>query len=312
MKPLLVILILVWNAITVFSGEARPPRDDAALERWLQTMVWYHHYTIEEIHSATGLSNDEIHAAMKRFDIRLDNAPVRNPTDPLIVLPYPGGRHPRIGFLEGAIDPQRETKVSVFTPWDPHSYVVVDAPEAIWHQHGLLYLAHTHVDTIWSKQGITLEQLEWSRDAQGDLHFARELPNRVTFGTDIHPQPDGVKMEMWLTNGSHETLRDLRVQNCVMLKGADGFTEQTKDNKVMQPPYAAAKSGDGPETRWIITAWEPNHRTWGNAKCPCLHSDPKFPDCEPGQTQRLKGWLSFYVGDDLDEELKRLDMVGWK
>ena len=24
-------------------------------------------------------------------------------------MPYPGGRHPRIGFLEGAVDPQRET-----------------------------------------------------------------------------------------------------------------------------------------------------------------------------------------------------------
>jgi hypothetical protein len=33
------------------------------------------------------------------------------------VLPYPGGRHPRVGFLDGAIDPQRGTKASVFAPW---------------------------------------------------------------------------------------------------------------------------------------------------------------------------------------------------
>ena len=34
------------------------------------------------------------------------------------MLPYPGGRHPRLGFLDGAIRPQRETKVSVFAPWE--------------------------------------------------------------------------------------------------------------------------------------------------------------------------------------------------
>ena len=105
-------------------------------------------------------------------------------------------------------------------------------------------------------------------------------------------------MEMWLTNGTAETLTDLRVQNCVMLKGAKGFTAQTIDNKVFSPPYAACRSDDG--GRWVITAWEPCHRTWSNAPCPCLHSDPKFPDCPPGETRRLKGWLSFYEGPDLD------------
>ena len=64
------------------------------------------------------------------------------------------GRHPRIGFLDGAIRPQRETKISVFTPWDPHSYVVVDVPEAIWSNLGLTYLAHTHIDTVWTKKKI--------------------------------------------------------------------------------------------------------------------------------------------------------------
>ena len=70
------------------------------------------------------------------------------------MLPYPGGRHPRIGFLEGAIDPQRETKLSVFTPWHDSSYVVADVPEAIWSNLGLTYLAHTHIPTIWTAQKI--------------------------------------------------------------------------------------------------------------------------------------------------------------
>src|SRR3954467_7564482 len=116
---------------------------------------------------------------------RLDIGPSTRPPGEgrkLMVLPCPGGRHPRIGFLDGAVRPQRETKVSVFTPWDPDSYVVADVPEAIWCQHGLLYLAHTHVPTVWTKQGIELKPLEWQRKAEGVLEITRRLPNGVSFG----------------------------------------------------------------------------------------------------------------------------------
>ena len=95
-----------------------------------------------------------------------------------------------------------------------------------------------------------------------------------------------------------------------MLKGAAGFEEQTRDNKVFSKPYAACRSKDG--KHWVITAWEPCHRTWSNAPCPCLHSDPKFPDCPPGETRRLRGWLSFFEGTDLDAELARIDATGWR
>ena len=70
------------------------------------------------------------------------------------VLPYPGVHHPRIGFLEGAIDPMRGTKVSVFAPWDDSSYFVVDVPEAIFSNLGLTFLAHTHIPTIWDEQNL--------------------------------------------------------------------------------------------------------------------------------------------------------------
>jgi hypothetical protein len=95
-----------------------------------------------------------------------------------------------------------------------------------------------------------------------------------------------------------------------MLAGASGFAGQTNDNKVLQKPYAAARSVDG--RRWVITAWEPIDRCWANERCPCLHSDPKFPDCPPGETVRLRGWLSFYGGDDLNGELKRIEQTGWR
>ncbi len=151
------------------------------------------------------------------------------------MLPYPGGRHPRIGFLEGAIRPQRETKVSVFTPWGDGGYVVADVPEAIWSNLGLTYLAHTHVDTIWTKQHVELKPLEWQHLPGGVLKVERTLPNGIRFGTKVAPAADAVRMEMWLTNGTDETLSDLRVQNCIMLKGADGFEDQTQDNKLFRP-----------------------------------------------------------------------------
>jgi hypothetical protein len=117
-------------------------------------------------------------------------------------------------------------------------------------------------------------------------------------------------MELTLTNGTRETLSDLRVQNCVMLKGAVGFTGQTNDNKTFTRPYVACRAEK--HDRWIITAWEPCDRPWANAPCPCLHSDPKFPDCPPGESRRLRGWLSFYTGKDLAGELRRIDGTGWR
>lgn len=291
----------------------RKPANDVELKYWLENMVRFHGFSHKEVVKATGLKRDAIVAALDRFDIKTATAPKRDKTAPLLVLPYPGGRHPRIGFLDGAIRPQRETKVSVFTPWSTRQqpdYVVVDVPEAIWSNLGLTYLAHTHVPTVWTKQDIALERKEWNRRDDGTFDFTRRLPNGIEFGTKIVPKRDAVHMELWLKNGTKQILSDLRVQNCVMLKAADGFNQQTKENKVLQSPYTACRSTDG--GRWIITAWDPCHRPWANDKCPCLHSDPKFPDCNPGETKHLKGWLSFYEGKDIQAEFKRIEKTGWR
>ncbi len=287
---------------------SRQPTTDEDLRRWLENMVVHHRFTTTEISAATGLSADEVVAAIKRLSIKKDQKPKRSPDDPLTVLPYPGGRHPRIGFLDGAIRPQRETKVSVFTPWDDGGYVVVDVPEAIWFGEGrsrqLLYLAHKHVPTVWSKQGIDLEPLEWKQAKDGSLAIQRTLPNDVTFGAKVRPTATEVRMELWIKNESKETLTGLRVQNCVMLKGARGFAQRSNDNKHFADPYVAVHNDK--QDRWIITAWRPCVRPWANAKCPCLHSDPQFPDCKPGETQTVKGWLSFYEGDNIDREIERI------
>src|SRR5262245_16136844 len=93
------------------SANFRRPEGDGETRYWLQNMVWHHRFTPAEITAATGLSTDDIKAALTKFDIRPENKPVRPADSPLLVLPYPGGRHPRIGFLDGAVRPQRETKI---------------------------------------------------------------------------------------------------------------------------------------------------------------------------------------------------------
>jgi hypothetical protein len=289
---------------------ARRPKNDDELRFWLDNMLVHHRLTPEEVAAATGMKAEEITAAAKRLEIGVKKL---WEASPVFVLPYPGGRHPRIGFLDGAVNPQRETKVSVFAPWTGGGYAVVDVPEAIWHEpatgRSLLYLAHTHVPTIWDKQGIKLEPLEWQQIKNG-WYLERTLPNKVAFGTRVNPRSDHVRMEMWLTNGTAEPLRGLVVQNCVMLKALTGFEQQTNENKLFQKPYVACHNLD--KTRWIITAWEPCQRAWANPPCPCLHSDPQFPDAAPGKTVHLRGWLSFYEGHDIEAEIKRIDALDWK
>jgi peptidoglycan/xylan/chitin deacetylase (PgdA/CDA1 family) len=291
-------------------SNARPARSDAELRGWLSSMLVHHRFTPTEAGAALGLTADEVGAAAKRLGITTDGKNEPRPS----VLPYPGGRHPRIGFLDGAIRPQRETKVSLFAPWAYGGYAVADVPEAVWHEtpdgrRKLLFLAHTHVPTIWDEKGQTLPPLEWEAKADGSLQLSRPLPNKVTLTSRVTPGRDGTRMEFRVTNGSKEALTGLDIQMCVMLKGLNGFALQSNENKVFQPPFAAAFDTSG--RRWIITAWEGCKRAWGNTACPCLHSDPRVPDCPPGESRGVRGWASFYEGQDIQAELKRLAGVAF-
>ncbi len=290
-------------------GQTRPARTEAELREWLENMVWHHQYSMDEVELVTGLDQATLRNRLDRFGIAASTRPAR-PADRLLVLPYPGGRHPRIGFLDGAVNPQRETKLSVFCPWDDEGYAVLDFPEAIWSNLGLTYLAHTHIDTIWTKQGVELPQQEWSRSPDGSFSMVRSLPNGIQFGVHVKPLSDHLRMRMWLHNGTRAPLTDLRVQNCIMLKGAPGFEGQTNENKRLDTGYAVVRSPDA--ARWMICSWDPLHRNWGNDRCPCLHSDPKFPDCGPGETQWLRGWFSFFEGPNIDAELARIESTGWR
>ncbi|MBW8884270.1 MAG: hypothetical protein JF612_05725 [Planctomycetia bacterium] len=288
---------------------ARPAKNDLVLRYWLDNMLVHHRFTASEAGAALGLTAEEVNSAAQRLSIDPAVPFLHRPTDSLFVVPYPGGRHPRIGFLDGAIRPQRETKVSVFAAWADGGYAVADIPEAVWFQTAskpreLLYLAHTHVPTTWDKQQITLEPLEWIRRSDGTFALERSLPNKVSLASKVVPAKDSVRMQFTVTNGSVETLTGLRVQMCVMLGRLTGFQQRTNDNKVFAAPFAAC--GEEMGRRWIITGWERCVRAWGNAPCPCMHSDPQIEDCPPGESRSVRGWLSFYEGADIEAELQRL------
>ena len=87
------------------------------------------------------------------------------------------------------------------------------------------------------------------------------------------------------------------------LKGAPEFNAQTNDNKILRQPIAAVHSAD--RNRWILTAWQIPGRSWGNPLVPCMHADPKLPDCPFRKTVRARGRLWFYEGRDIEREIER-------
>ncbi len=287
----LLLIALVLSAATTHAQQTEKPGERVSDEAWF----WFanahidHGFTEAEAFAASGLT-----ARPGVMSLPVSSA-WKETGKTVKVLPYPGVQHPRIGFLEGAIDPMRGTKVSVFAPWDETSYFVVDVPEALFSNLGLTFLAHTHIPTIWDDQGVPNPVFEWERLKKGVLEFEEKLPNGIVFGARVTPEADGVSMEQWLENGTKETLTGLRTQVCVLTKGAKGFEAQTGDNKSLEKPVAVASHGK----RHVLTAWTHCGKVWENSKCPCFHSDPVFPDCAPGETVRMRGVLRFYEGDDL-------------
>ena len=279
-------------------------RQDAQF--WLRNMRVDHRYTHDEMQQVFGYTDAQLSELLATVpEPEVESAPVSS--NRVRIRPYPGGRHPRIGFLDGMIDPQRGTKVSIFTPWNDGGYVVLDVPEAIFSNLGLTFLAHTHIPTIWDDQDIVIDNVDWKRSGDAGLSFTRELPNGIQFGTDVQLLEDGVGIAMWLKNNSAAPLSALRTQVCAMLKSVPGFTQQSQDGKQYGAAVSVAKA-DG-LNRYILVAFEHCGRTWGNQACPCIHADPVFPDAAPGQRVEVKGKLWFYEGDDVDGEIARAETL---
>lgn len=289
--------------------QRRPTNSQADQRFWLENMAIWHQYSLLEISQVLGKNPEEIRELLGKYDLQSKEALMVRPEGRLAVMPYPGGRHPRRGFLDGAIAPQRETKFSLFTPWSEGSYIVADVPEAIFSNLGLIYLAHRHIPTLWDRQGKTLPAKEWQRLEGGALKCQRELPNGIRFDVSVVPRKDHVRMELALFNGTTERLSDLRVQHCLMLAHAAEFDAGSNDNKIFHGDYALVHNPE--RNRWLITSWKPLDRAWGNPPVPCLHADPILPDCPPGETTRTWGWLSFYEGEDWQREIERIEALRW-
>lgn len=273
----------------------------ARLHFWLKNMVCDHQYTPEEVAQVTALPESFLEA---RKALLNGKSAFSGAADRLKILPYPGGRHPRIGFLDGAINPLRGTKVSIFPPWENGGYVVLDIPEAIFSNLGLTFLAHTHIPTLWNEQNKTVENQDWVVEEDGGLHSEWRLPNGILFGADVTPRDVGADMELFLENGTEAALTGLRTQVCLMLKGAPGFEEQNQDRKEYAAPVTIVKSSTA--DRYVLLAFEYCGRAWGNEKCPCVHSDPVLPDAAPGARVAARGMLRFYEGTDIAGEKEKL------
>lgn len=78
---------------------ARMPRDDGERRFWLTNMVRYHGFTREEIRLATGYRDDEIDRYLREYRLDPDAGPPPPADGKVVVMPYPGGRNPRIGDI---------------------------------------------------------------------------------------------------------------------------------------------------------------------------------------------------------------------
>jgi hypothetical protein len=304
--PLLLALTAFASAATstniVSQAEIQATR--AEPRYWIENMLLRHRYSWDEAAPVFGWTVAELKSRAATLAINPSVIPTAASDGNIRVLPYPGGRHPRIGFLDGAINPQRGTKVSLFPPWKDGGYMVLDLPEAIFSNLGLTYLAHTHIPTIWDQRNTTITNVDWIREHDGNLRSEWKLPNGIAFGARVLPQTNGADLELWLTNGTPAKLTGLRTQICLMLKAAPGFNEQSQEGKEYAKPLALAKARHA--DRHVLIAFEKCGRAWGNPPCPCLHSDPVLPDAAPGERVSVRGRLRFYEGTDVAGAKQRL------
>jgi len=272
------------------------------IEYWMENMVIYHKFSKDEIQQVTGFNSIEIESIKDKLDLTGLKDKFE---ESIIVKPYPGGRHPRIGFKDGMRSPMRGTKASAFLPWNKNDFIIIDLPEAISSQYGLTFLGHKHIPTIFDYQLIPIANQDWQIIEDGGLKNKWVLPNNMSISTEIHPGCESIDLKLSLYNGTQDTVfSDLRTQVCIMFKNASEFNSQTNDNKIFECPVTAVHSADS--SKWIITAWEHCHNAWGNEDCPCMHADPVFPDCPPGEVVQLSGKIWFYDGNDIHAEINKI------
>ncbi len=212
-------------------------------------------------------------------------------------------------------------------PWPSQDYLWLDFPEAIFTLTDLLYLSHVNPD--YPVLFPNLPAVPWNRSGNG-LSFTRVLPNGVQFGGSVWAKSESiVALELFIDNGSEETLKGIRLQACVYLRAIKEFADFSVTNKFVHVDGAGwvdferAKSfigagryrlgfrGEGTAVadlpllatisnlapRLVAMTWyEDSASLMSNPKHPCMHVDPIFPDLGPQERHRISGELLFFEG----------------
>lgn len=225
-------------------------------------------------------------------------------------------------------------------PWGGDEYLWLDFPEAIFTDHGLIYLSHVNPGIV--SLYPELPAVEWHRVENG-IAFERTLPNGVQFGGSVRKETETkVALNLYLKNGMNEPLRNITLQTCAFLHGIKEFSELTGDNKFVYvrgvgwAPFEKARDEfepkgryklgwrKGPEVadwpimvvrskeveRWAAMTWYTDTLSLvGNKFHPCLHADPFLPDLEPGGCAEIHGSLLFFEGslDDFTQAIRKDD-----
>ena len=83
-------------------------------------------------------------------------------------------------------------------------------------------------------------------------------------------------------------------------RGAARAARRTEDSgRVRLLPY---REGRDPRRGFLEGALDPQRETqrvWQNPPVSCIYADPMFPDCPPGETVTVSGYLRFYEGTDV-------------
>ncbi len=215
------------------------------------------------------------------------------------------------------------------TAWLP-DFIILDFPEAIFCDQGLLYLSHGYSPP--AQMFADLPRVPW-RQIDDGLRFERQLPNGVVFGgsllakQDVAPIAGRVQMKLFIKNGGRKPLRKIQLQTCSLLKHCTEFRENTLNNKFVSVagkwiPMSEAKQASaegkfrigwrsGPKAadlpvlvtkssraqRLVAMTWyDDTFSLIGNPLHPCMHADPRFPDLLPGDRAEITGQLVFFDG----------------
>jgi hypothetical protein len=220
----------------------------------------------------------------------------------------------------------------VHLPWADAGYVMLDFPEAVFCDQGLLFLSHT--SPCFQQVYADIPQMPWEACDDG-IRFERRLPNALVYGGSLRAATGRrqVDMTLWARNEDEIPISRFMLQVCVYLPKAPQFAANTMANKFVHvdgrgwmtyveaeaagvktgtwrlgwrgglpscdAPLMVTRSADG--SRLMAVEWgDATYSLTGNPAHPCMHADPVWPDLLPGESTEITGRLTFFDGG-LDE-----------